>query len=101
MVRVTATEFAKNFGRYREEAQREPVAITSHGRTSGYFVSPYEYAELVRLRAFERRVHRIEELPANIVQAISEADDGPETRAPQRAARRVAADEARRGDPDA
>ncbi|MBK7903942.1 MAG: type II toxin-antitoxin system Phd/YefM family antitoxin [Proteobacteria bacterium] len=73
MVQVTATEFAKNFGRYREEAQREPVAITSHGRTSGYFVSAHEFAELVRLRAFERRVHRIEELPENIVQAISES----------------------------
>lgn len=77
MVRVTATEFAKNFGRYREEAQREPVAITSHGRTSGYFVSAYEYAELVRLRAFERRVYRIEELPENIVQAITEAEMDP------------------------
>jgi prevent-host-death family protein len=77
MVRVTATEFAKNFGRYREEAQREPVAITSHGRTSGYFVSAYEYAELERLRAFERRAHRIEELPENIVQAISESTMDP------------------------
>ena len=75
--RVTATEFAKNFGRYREEAQREPVAITSHGRTSGYFVSAYEYAELVRLRAFERRVYRIEELPENIVQAITESTMDP------------------------
>ena len=77
MVRVTATEFARNFGRYREEAQREPVAITSHGRTSGYFVSPHEYAELERLRAYERRVYRIEELPENIVQAISEAKMDP------------------------
>ncbi|MGB7740788.1 MAG: type II toxin-antitoxin system Phd/YefM family antitoxin [Steroidobacteraceae bacterium] len=77
MVRVTATEFAKNFGRYREEAQREPVAITSHGRTSGYFVSPHEYAELERLRANERRVYRIEELPENIVEAISEAKMDP------------------------
>ena len=77
MVRVTATEFAKNFGRYREEAQREPVAITSHGRTSGYFVSPHEYAELERLRAYERRVYRIEELPESIAQAISEAKMDP------------------------
>lgn len=77
MVRVTATEFAKNFGRYREEAQREPVAITSHGRTSGYFVSPHEYAELERLRAFERRVYRIEELPASVVQAIAEPTMDP------------------------
>jgi prevent-host-death family protein len=77
MVRVTATEFAKNFGRYREEAQREPVVITSHGRTSGYFVSPHEYAELERLRAYERRVYRIEELPESIAQAISEAKMDP------------------------
>ena len=68
MVRVTSTEFPKNFGRYREAAQRE---ITCHGRTSGYFVSPYEYAELERLRAYERRVYRIEELPEDVVQAIS------------------------------
>jgi len=39
MVAITATEFAKNFGRYKEAAQREPIAITSYGRTSGYFVS--------------------------------------------------------------
>jgi len=77
MVRVTATEFAKNFGRYREEAQREPVAITSHGRTSGYFVSPHEYAELERLRANERRVQRFEELPEDIARAIAEAKMDP------------------------
>jgi len=77
MVRVTATEFAKNFGRYREEAQREPVAITSHGRTSGYFVSPHEYAELERLRAYERRVQRFEELPEDIARAIAEAKMDP------------------------
>jgi len=28
-------------------AQREQVAITSHGRISGYFVSAHEYAELL------------------------------------------------------
>ena len=36
-----------NFGRYKEDAQREPIAITSYGRTSGYFVSAQEYAELL------------------------------------------------------
>jgi PHD/YefM family antitoxin component YafN of YafNO toxin-antitoxin module len=50
MTAVTATEFAKAFGRYKEEAQREPVAITSYGRVSGYFVSAREYEELQRLR---------------------------------------------------
>lgn len=70
MVEITATEFSKNFGRYKEAAQREPIAITSYGRTSGYFVSAHEYAELQRLRALERRVYRIGELPAGIADAI-------------------------------
>src|SRR5580698_10036849 len=59
MFAITATEFAKNFGRYKEAAQREPIAITSYGRTSGYFVSAQEYAELQRLRALERRAYRL------------------------------------------
>jgi len=70
MTSVTATEFAKGFGRYKEEAQREPIAITSYGRVSGYFVSAREFAELQRLRAFERRVHRVKDLPAEIAEAI-------------------------------
>ena len=74
---VTATEFAKAFGRYKEEAQREPVAITSYGRVSGYFVSAREYEELQRLRAFERRVHRIKDLPAEIAEAIHAAKMNP------------------------
>jgi prevent-host-death family protein len=73
MIATTATEFAKRFGRYKEEAQREPVAITSHGRISGYFVSAREYAELERLRAFERRVFRLDNLPAEIADAIEVA----------------------------
>jgi len=77
MVATTATDFAKRFGRYKEEAQREPVAITSHGRVSGYFVSAREYAELERLRAFERHVYRLDNLPDEIAEAIGEARVDP------------------------
>jgi PHD/YefM family antitoxin component YafN of YafNO toxin-antitoxin module len=77
MTAVTATEFAKSFGRYKEEAQREPVAITSYGRVSGYFVSAREFDELQRLRAFERRVHRIKEIPAEIAEAIEASRMNP------------------------
>ena len=77
MSTVTATEFAKNFGRYRDEAQREPVAITSHGRTTGYFVSAQEFAELQRLRAFERRVYGIADLPPPLANTITEAKMAP------------------------
>jgi PHD/YefM family antitoxin component YafN of YafNO toxin-antitoxin module len=77
MAAVTASEFAKSFGRYKEEAQREPVAITSYGRISGYFVSAHEYEELQRLRAFERRVYALKELPAEIADAIEAARMDP------------------------
>jgi PHD/YefM family antitoxin component YafN of YafNO toxin-antitoxin module len=70
MAAITATEFAKSFGRYKEEAQREPVAITSYGRISGYFVSAHEYEELRRLREFERRVYQLKDLPKEVVDAI-------------------------------
>ena len=73
MAAITATEFAKSFGRYKEEAQREPVAITSYGRISGYFVSAKEYEELQRLRAFQRRVYRIKSLPPAIAKAIKDS----------------------------
>ena len=77
MIEVPATEFAKHFGRYKELAQREPVAITSHGRTTGYFMSEPEYAEYKRLKARARRVYHVSELPANTVQALASARMSP------------------------
>lgn len=73
MIAVSATDFAKEFGRYKEEAQRQPIAITTHGRVSGYFVSAGEYAELQRLRALERRAYRLNELPREIIESIAAA----------------------------
>jgi PHD/YefM family antitoxin component YafN of YafNO toxin-antitoxin module len=77
MVEIPATEFAKNFGRYKELAQREPVAITSHGRTSGYFISEFEYLEYVRLKERARRVYHISELPDETVAALENARMDP------------------------
>jgi PHD/YefM family antitoxin component YafN of YafNO toxin-antitoxin module len=47
---VPASEFTKNFGRYKMQAQREAVAVSSHGRIAGYFVAADEYEELVKLK---------------------------------------------------
>ena len=77
MTAVTATEFAKGFGRYKEEAQHKPIAITSYGRVSGYFISAREFEELQRLRAFERRAYRINDLPAEITHAIEGSKMSP------------------------
>lgn len=70
MIEVPATQFAKHFGRYKDIAQREPVAITSHGRTTGYFVAEHEYAEYQGLKALSRRVYHVNELPEETIKAL-------------------------------
>ena len=73
MVAITATEFAKNFGRYKEEAQRAPIEITSYGRTSGYFLSSHAYEEYQRLKAHSGRAYHVSELPDEVARAIETA----------------------------
>jgi hypothetical protein len=51
---VPASEFTRNFGRYRMRAQREAVAVSSHGQITGYFVGPDEYEEFKRFRDSRR-----------------------------------------------
>ncbi|HEX3664163.1 MAG TPA: hypothetical protein VHU23_02900 [Rhizomicrobium sp.] len=69
---IPASEFTRNFGRYRMRAQREPVPVSSHGRITGYFVAPDEYEELKRFRE-SRHSFATEELPAEKVKAIASA----------------------------
>jgi len=71
MREVTASEFARNFGLYREIAQRETVAVTSHGRTTGYFVSAVEYDDLQRLKALMPRTRAVEDLAATEIEEIT------------------------------
>ena len=59
---VPASEFTRNFGRYRMRAQREAVAVSSHGQITGYFVGPDEYEEFKRFRE-SRRSFATAELP--------------------------------------
>jgi hypothetical protein len=51
---VPASEFTKNFGRYKMRAQREAVAVSSHGQIAGYFVGAHEYEELLKLKGNRR-----------------------------------------------
>ena len=71
MPQVAATEFARNFGRYREEAQREPVAVATHNRITGYFVSARDYDEYQRLKATAPTVLAVEELDAATLKALA------------------------------
>jgi prevent-host-death family protein len=44
---VSTAEFIRHFGRYHDEAQREPIALTKHGRNSVVVISAEKYERLV------------------------------------------------------
>ena len=71
MITVPATEFYKNFGRYRNIVQREVVAVTSHERVTGYFVSTGDYEEFLRIKAMMPTPYAVEELSEETIQAIA------------------------------
>lgn len=66
---VPASEFTRNFGRYRMRAQRQAVAVSSHGQITGYFVGPDEYEEFRRFQE-NRRSFATVDLPEEKVKAI-------------------------------
>ena len=70
---VPASEFTRNFGRYRMRAQREAVAVSSHGQITGYFIGPDEYEEFRRFRE-SRRSFATVELPEQKTEAIRASD---------------------------
>jgi PHD/YefM family antitoxin component YafN of YafNO toxin-antitoxin module len=78
MREVPASEFAKNFGIYHKVVQREPVAILSHGRPSGYFISTIEYEELQRLRARAGRSRGLEDLSEAEIEEMTSQRMAPE-----------------------
>lgn len=71
MLEVSATDFVKHFGQYRERVQREAIAVTSHGRTSGFFVSEEEYKEYLQLKANARKAHTINDLPEDTIRLLT------------------------------
>ncbi len=73
---VPASEFAKNFGRYKLRAQREAVAVSSHGQIAGYFVAAHEYEELLRLKD-NRRSFATTDLSDDEVEAITSSRMDP------------------------
>lgn len=78
MREVPAAEFTRNFGQYREIAQREPVAVTSHGRATGYFVSAMEFEEMQRLKALTRRSRAVADLSKEDIERMTAARMSPE-----------------------
>lgn len=74
---VAATEFTRNFPRYREEAQHGPVAVKSHDRVAGYFLSAREFENYRRLQALERKALAVEELSDGTIASLRRTSMDP------------------------
>ena len=77
MLEVTATEIAKRFSRYRQAAQREPVAVTHHNRVTEVLMSKHDYDEFVRLKSLATRAQWAHELSTESLTSLSEARVDP------------------------
>lgn len=80
MQSVPTTRFARNFGRYQDEAHRDGVIeVTSHGRVVGGYLSAEELARYRRLLKREREVLLAGHLPDDVVAVLEAAsyDPGP------------------------
>ena len=68
MIKVTAAEFQRHFGRYQDEALTQAVAITRNGRERVVMISVDEYR---RLKRRSREVIKVEDLSAAEVAEIA------------------------------
>jgi len=58
---VTSKEFQRNLGRYQDEALKEPVTITHHGRNRFVLISADEYQQLIKRARTALRVSELSE----------------------------------------
>lgn len=74
---VPATEFSRNFARYRDEAiEARIIRVTSHGRVIGAYLSASEAALYEQLKSRERQSLVVGNLPDDVVAAIEAAEYG-------------------------
>jgi PHD/YefM family antitoxin component YafN of YafNO toxin-antitoxin module len=69
-MRVTATEFQQNVGRYQDAAVREPVTITKYGRDQLVLMSMDLFNAVMKGRV----ARRIEDLDDATIAAIAAAE---------------------------
>lgn len=76
-VSVPATEFSRNFAKYRDEAiEARVISVTSHGRVIGGYLSASELARYEEMKRRERKVLVVGELDDETVSSIEAAEYG-------------------------
>jgi len=73
---VTATDFVRSFAQRKDDAFREVVKVTSHGRVIGGYLSAPDLEHFERLKRREREVLIIGELPDDVIADIEAAEYG-------------------------
>jgi prevent-host-death family protein len=72
MITKTSAEAQNQFGQLLDTVQREPVAITRHGRPAAYIVSPRDMEELIAVKTGRKRaVSAFEQWKAKFSNQIS------------------------------
>ena len=74
MPRTTAVEFQRNLGAFQDQAQREPVEISRHGRRALVLMSADHYDWMV---AAARRTHRTVDAADVVADAVRRAEMDP------------------------
>ncbi len=74
MMTVSAAEFQRHFGRYQDEALKQPLSITRNGRDRLVVLAVEEYQ---RLKRRDRTVFKSEELSEAELKAITEGGMDP------------------------
>jgi antitoxin Phd len=67
VITITSVEAQNRFGQLLDTVQREPVAITRHGRPTAFVVSPQEMADVLDAR--RRRSQAVKQMQAWSAQA--------------------------------
>ena len=78
MIRVSATEFGKEVGRFQDAALLQPVIVTRNGRDRTVTISIEEYR---RLKRRDREVLGIEDFTGADVEAIRRTEPSQESEA--------------------
>ena len=74
MIQVSDLEFQRNFGKYQDLAQLEPIVITRHGRPA-FVLMPAKQYDL--LKAVRMRAHKTTEAVEMVVEAVERAEMDP------------------------
>ena len=75
MAKTSALEFQRDFGKFQDQARREPLEIMRHGRREMVLMSADHYDWLV---ATARRTHRTAEAAPVVADAAERAEMDPE-----------------------